>query len=123
MEKNANLVEWDYGEYEGRLSVEILLECPTWDLFRDGCPGGESIEQIGRRADAVVTMLRGIEGNVLVFSSGHFLRVLAARWLGFEPAVARYFVLGTASLCILGYEHTRQRPAIRLWNESHVSDK
>ena len=83
---DPDLVEWNYGEYEGLRTVEIHARRPDWQLFRDGCPGGESPAQAGARADRVVKRLREINGNVLVFSSGHFLRTLAARWLGLEPA-------------------------------------
>lgn len=118
---DPELVEWNYGEYEGITTNEILAERPGWDLFRDGCPGGESPAQIGARADRVVARLRRIPGNVLLFSSGHFLRVLTARWLGLEPGGGRYFVLSTASLSILGYEHDATESVIRLWNDAqHV---
>jgi broad specificity phosphatase PhoE len=120
-EADQNLFEWDYGQYEGRRSAEIRAERPDWDLFRDGCPGGEFPADIGARADAVIKRVRAIEGDVLLFSSGHLLRVLAARWLGLEPAGGRYFLLDTASLSILGYEHGLSEPAIRLWNDTrHV---
>jgi broad specificity phosphatase PhoE len=118
-EVDRDLLEWDYGQYEGRRSAEIRAERPDWDLFRDGCPGGESLDQVGARADAVVKRVRAIDGNVLLFSSGHLLRVLAARWLGLEVGAARYFLLDTAGLSILGYEHTRTDPAIQLWNDTH----
>jgi probable phosphoglycerate mutase len=118
-----DLVEWNYGDYEGRTSAQILKDHPGWQLFRDGCPGGESVAQIGARADRVVTRLREVHGDVLVFSSGHFLRVLAARWLGLEPAGGRYFLLGTASLSALGYEHNESEPVIRFWDDTrHVGD-
>jgi len=113
-----DLVEWNYGVYEGRTSAEIHAERPDWQLFRDGCPGGESRDQVGARADRVVRRVRAIEGNVLLFSSGHFLRVFAARWLGLEPGAGRYFVLGTASLSAVGYEHDRSEPVIRFWDET-----
>jgi broad specificity phosphatase PhoE len=120
-EIDPDLVEWDYGQYEGRRTVDIHAERPDWQLFRDGCPGGESPDQIGARADRVIVRLRGVEGNVLVFSSGHFLRVLGARWLNLEAAAGRYLLLSTASLSALGYEHNQAEPAIRLWNETrHV---
>ncbi len=112
-----DLLEWNYGTYEGRTSADIHAECPDWQLFRDGCPGGESPDQIGTRADRVARRVQAIEGDVLLFSSGHFLRVFAARWLGLPPGAGRYFVLGTASLSAVGYEHDRSDPAIRLWNE------
>ena len=112
-----DLVEWNYGAYEGRTSADIHAERPDWQLFRDGCPDGESPEQIGARADRVIRKVRAIDGDVLLFSSGHFLRVFAARWLGLAPAAGNYFLLGTASLSALSYEHDRSEPAIRLWNE------
>jgi broad specificity phosphatase PhoE len=119
-EVDADLVEWDYGQYEGRTSADILAERPDWELFRDGCPGGESVAQVGARADRVVSRLRAMQGNSLVFSSGHFIRVLAARWLGLDPsAPGRHFMLTTSSLSAVGYEHNLSRPVIRLWNDDH----
>jgi broad specificity phosphatase PhoE len=118
-EVDKDLVEWDYGDYEGRRTVDIHAERPDWYLFRDGCPGGESPHQVGARADRVVSRVRAIQGDVLLFSSGHFLRVFAARWLGLEPGAGQYFFLATASVSTLGYEH--RRPVIRLWNDTrHV---
>ena len=114
-----DLVEWDYGEYEGRRSVEIHAERPDWQLFRDGCPGGESPEQVAARADRVVDLVRSVSGNVLLFSSGHFLRMLAARWAGIDTFGAGSLMLSTASLSVLGYENGIARPAIRLWNDTH----
>jgi len=122
-EADPDLVEWDYGQYEGRRTVEILEERPDWYLFRDGCPGGETPDQVGARADRVIDRIRAVQGDVLVFSSAHILRVLAARWLGLEAAGGRYFVLSTATLSRLGYEHNLGEPVIRLWNDSHHLDK
>jgi len=120
-EIDPDLVEWDYGQYESRRTAEIHAERSDWDLFRDGCPGGETPDQVGARADRVVGRLRAIKGDVLVFSHGHFLRVLAPRWLGLTAAAGQHFLLDTASLSALGYEHKLTRPAIRLWNETgHV---
>jgi probable phosphoglycerate mutase len=120
-EVDPNLLEWDYGQYEGRRTADIRQERPGWSLFRDGCPGGESVAAVGARASQVVARLRAIDDNVLVFSHGHFLRVLAARWLGLPAGNAQYFLLSTAALSILGYDHARDEPAIRLWNENrHV---
>jgi len=120
-EIDPDLVEWDYGAYEGRRTVDILRERPDWQLFRDGCPGGESPSQIAARADRVVTRVRAIAGDVLLFSSGHFLRVLATRWIGLEPINGRSFMLSTASLSALGYENKLSQAAIRLWNDTrHV---
>jgi broad specificity phosphatase PhoE len=121
-EIDSDLVEWDYGQYEGRRTAEIHAERPDWQLFRDGCPGGESPDQVGARADRLVGRVRAIKGEVLVFSSGHFLRVLAARWLGLDAAGGRYLLLSTASLSALSYEHNLAQPAIRLWNETRHVD-
>lgn len=117
-EIDRDLVEWNYGQYEGLRSVEIRADRPDWDLFRDGCPGGESPNQVGDRADRVVSRMRAGGGNVLVFSSGHILRVIAARWLGLTPDAARYLLLNTASVSTLGYEHNLREPVIRLWNDT-----
>lgn len=116
---DRDLLEWNYGQYEGQRTADIRIVRPDWQLFRDGCPGGESPDQVAARADRVVGRVRAVEGDVLLFSSGHFLRVLAARWLGMEPAAGRHFLLSTASLSALGYEHTRSQPVIQLWNDIH----
>ena len=119
-EVDKDLVEWDYGQYEGRTGAEIRKERPDWQLFRDGCPGGESPKQVAARADRVVARARSVQGDVLIFTSGHFMRVLASRWLGLEPSQnSRYFMLNTASLSAVGYEHDLSRPVIRLWNDDH----
>jgi broad specificity phosphatase PhoE len=119
-EVDPELVEWDYGQYEGLTSAEIHAKRPDWLLFRDGCPGGETPAQVAMRADHVVQRVRAVPGNVLIFSSGHFLRVLAARWLGLEAGWAGcYFLLSTASLSAVGYEQSHSRPVIRLWNDDH----
>ncbi|MCI0627671.1 MAG: histidine phosphatase family protein [Acidobacteria bacterium] len=119
-EIDHDLVEWDYGEYEGCRTVEILVKRPDWQLFRDGCPGGESPQQVVARADRVVSRVKAVPGNVLLFSSGHLLRMLAVRWCGTLPAAnARYFMLSTASLSALGYENSHEQPVIRLWNDTY----
>jgi len=119
-EIDPDLVEWNYGKYEGLTSAEILRDRPDWQLFRDGAPGGESPEQVGERADRVVQRLRGVAGDVLLFSSGHFIRMLTSRWLGLAPGTGgKYFLLNPASLSALSYEHSLSRPAIRLWNDDH----
>jgi broad specificity phosphatase PhoE len=119
-ETDPDLAEWDYGEYEGRRTADILAERPGWFLFRDGCAGGETPQQAGARADRVIERVRAAHGNVLIFSSGHILRVLTARWLGLESSAGRFFLLDTSSLSVLGYEHHNvAEPAIRLWNEVH----
>ena len=120
-EIDRDLLEWNYGEYEGRLTADIHRERSDWQLFRDGCPGGESPNEVGTRADRVVKRVRAVQGDVLVFSSAHFLRVFAARWLGLDAAFGRYFVLSTASVSALGYEHNLSEPVIRLWDDTrHV---
>jgi len=119
-EADPDLVEWNYGQYEGLRSAEILAKRPDWQLFRDGAPGGESPAQVSERADRVVQSVRGFEGDVLVFSSGHFIRVIADRWLGQDPGyVGRYVLLSTASLSAVGYEHNLSQPVIRFWNDDH----
>lgn len=122
-EIDPDLVEWNYGDYEGVRTVEIHTKRPDWQLFRDGCPNGESPQQIGARADRVVSRLRAINGNVLIFSSGHFLRVFAVRWLGLEPLFGKYLMLDVACLSAVSYEHDLSDPAIRFWNTTrHVGD-
>lgn len=122
-EIDHDLVEWDYGEYDGRRGAEIRVERPGWNLFRDGCPGGETPEQVKIRADRVVSRVRTINGDVLLFTSGHFMRVLVTRWLGVEPTVnSRHFMLSTASLSALGYENDLSRPVIRFWNDTRHVD-
>lgn len=116
---DPDLIEWNWGDYEGKTTEEILKERPDWQMFRDGCPGGESPEQVGVRADRVVGRVRAIDGNILLFSSGHLLRVLAARWLGLGPGAGSFFLLSTASLSALGYEGNRSQPVIQLWNDNH----
>ena len=119
-EIDPDLIEWDYGKYEGLRTADIRKECPDWQLFRDGCPGGESVWQVATRADRVVNRIRAVRADVLLFSSGHFIRVLTCRWLGLKPSPnARFFMLSTASLSALGYEQDRSRPVIRLWNDTH----
>jgi broad specificity phosphatase PhoE len=119
-EVDSDLVEWNYGQYEGLRSAEIRAKRPDWQLFRDGCPGGESPAQVIARADNVLRRIRDVQGDVLLFSSGHFIRVLAARWIGLEPSVnSMSFLLSTASLSAVGYDQDLSRPVIRLWNDSH----
>src|SRR5258707_5123468 len=119
-ETDPDLVEWNYGQYEGLRSAEILAQRPDWQLFRDGAPGGESPTQIGERADRVVQRIRTVPGDVLLFSSGHFIRVLAARWLGLDPGSAgKYFLLDTASPSPVGYEDNLCQPVIRPCNDDH----
>jgi broad specificity phosphatase PhoE len=120
---DPDLVEWNYGNYEGKTTAEIRAQRPDWKIFRDGCPGGELPADVGHRADRVIARLRTVGSDVLVFSSGHFLRVLAARWLGLEPAMGQYLLLTTATLSVVGYEHDLSEPVLRLWNDDrHVGD-
>jgi broad specificity phosphatase PhoE len=118
-EIDPDLVEWDYGEYEGRLTSEILAQRPDWRLFRDGCPNGESPQQVAARADRVISRVRAVDGDVLIFSSGHFLRMLATRWILIEPLAGGSLMLDTASLSALSYEGSLTQPAIWLWNDIH----
>ena len=116
-EIEPDLAEWDYGDYEGQRSANILQARPDWNLFRDGCPRGETPAQISERADRLIARLRVLEGNVALFSHGHFGRVLAARWIGLPVSEAQRFLLDTASLSILGYEPNHvESPVIALWN-------
>jgi len=119
-----DLVEWDYGQYEGITSKEIHAQNPDWNLFRDGCPGGESPQLISQRADRLVARLKAMPEPILLFSSGHIIRVLAARWLGLSiDVMAARLLLGTASLSALSYEHNLAEPAIKLWNDvRHLDD-
>jgi probable phosphoglycerate mutase len=109
-----DLAEWDYGVYEGLTLQEINAKAPGWLLFRDGCPEGESPEQVGARADRVIARVRQADGNVALFAHGHILRVLAARWMGLPPRGGQHFLLDTGTLCVLG--HYRDIPALKLWN-------
>jgi broad specificity phosphatase PhoE len=120
---DPDLVEWDYGQYEGLRFAEICQRHPGWQLFRDGCPGGESPAQVRARADRVVQRARAAEGNVLIFSSGHFLRMIATAWLNLATPQGELFILSTASVSELGYDHDLSQPVIRLWNDArHISD-
>jgi probable phosphoglycerate mutase len=116
-EIEPDLAEWDYGDYEGLRTAEIFKLHPDWNLFRDGCPHGEMPAEISARADRLVARLRALTGNVALFSHGHFGRVLAARWIGLPVSDAQRFLLGTAAISILGYEHdSLAEPVIALWN-------
>ena len=120
-EIERDLAEWNYGDYEGLRSADIHAIHPNWDPFRDGFPGGESLDEIGARADRVISRFRSLGGPTILFSSGHFLRFLAARWLGLNPRSARYFLLSTSGLSTLTYEHDQAHPVIGLWNDTrHV---
>jgi broad specificity phosphatase PhoE len=114
---DPDLVEWNYGDYDGLTRAEILKKDPAWQVFRDGCPGGESVIEVAARADRVAERLRSLDCDTLLFSSGHFLRVLTARWLGLDASCGRLFLLSTTTLGILGYDHDKSEPALRLWND------
>jgi len=112
-----DLQEWDYGDYEGRTTADIRAQRPGWDVFTDGCPHGESVEQVCQRAERVLERIRSMDGTVALFSHGQFLRALAMRWIGLPTQEGRHFALDTASLSILGYEHNDgEVPAICVWN-------
>ena len=116
-EVDPDLIEWDYGRFEGKLTRDILKERPGWELYRDGCPGGESPEDVAARADRFVARVQGLGGDVLAFSSGHIIRMIAARWLGGPPAAGRFFFCYPASVGVLSFEHdSRDEPIIHLWN-------
>jgi probable phosphoglycerate mutase len=116
-EVDPDLLEWDYGEFEAKLTRDILKARPRWELFRDGCPGGESPEEVAARADRFIARVRGIDGDVLAFSSGHIIRMIAARWLGLPPSGGRSFYCRPASVGVLGFEHhNRDEPILGLWN-------
>jgi probable phosphoglycerate mutase len=112
-----DLAEWDYGAYEGITTKEIQASLPGWQLFRDGCPKGEAAADVGARADRITSELRQANAPILIFSSSHFLRVLGARWLGLPPTDGARFILDTASISVLGYEHDLTEPVIRRWNQ------
>jgi probable phosphoglycerate mutase len=112
-----DLVEWHYGDYEGVTTAEIVSGRPGWNVFLHGCPGGESPDDVGRRADRVRARLRSLAGEVAVFAHGHFLRALAARWIELPVAAGRHLLLSTASVSTLAFEHdSADEPAIALWN-------
>ncbi|XUY28575.1 histidine phosphatase family protein [Agrobacterium sp. rho-8.1] len=117
-EVENNLAEWNYGRYEGLTTKEIQTQTPDWNVFHHGCPDGESVQDISDRADSAVAKIRAIGSNVLIFSSSHFLRVLVARWLGLEAAAGACFILDTASISVLGYEHNLDEPVVRSWNQT-----
>ena len=111
---DPDLVEWNYGEYEGLTPKQIHEKAPGWLIFRDGCPGGETPGQVGARADRVIARVRAVSGDVALFAHGHVLRVLAARWLGLAAAAGQHFLLDTGTLNVLGYY--REIPALKTWN-------
>jgi probable phosphoglycerate mutase len=114
--EDPDLREWDYGDLEGRMTTDIVAEYPGWSIWRGPWPAGETIDQVGARADRVIARARGAAGDTLVFAHGHLLRVLAARWLGLPPASGSLFALGTATMSVLGWE--RDAPVVETWNEA-----
>jgi probable phosphoglycerate mutase len=117
----SDLVEWNYGAYEGLTPKQIHAQAPGWLIFRDGCPGGETPEQVGARTDRVIARARAAGGDVALFAHGHVLRVLAARWLGLPPGAGQHFLLDTGTLGVLGYY--RDIPAVRIWNAPLLSQR
>lgn len=115
-EVRDDLMEWDYGEYEGRTTGDIRIERPGWNLWAEGVPGGETVEEVGERADRVLAEIRAVDGDAALFAHGHVLRVLAARWVGLEPDRGRSLALGTATISVLGFE--REAPVVVRWNQS-----
>ena len=111
---DADLVEWNYGEYEGLTPKQVEETAPDWLIFRDGCPGGETPEHVGVRVDRVIARSRAVEGDTALFAHGHVLRVFVARWIGLPPGGGQHFLLNTGTLCVLGYYH--DIPAVRIWN-------
>jgi broad specificity phosphatase PhoE len=109
-----DLMEWNYGEYEGLTAKQIHAKRPGWVIFRDGSPGGETPEEVAARADRVIARVRAAPGNVALFAHGHIFRVLVSRWIGLPPATGQHFLLDTATLNILGYY--RDSPAVKVWN-------
>lgn len=114
MEIEPDLMEWDYGEYEGLTSKQIKRTAPHWMVFTDGCPGGETPEQVGARVDRLIHRIRLVTGRVALFAHGHLLRVVVARWIGFPPSAGRHFLLNTSTVGVLG--HYQGVPAVRRWN-------
>jgi probable phosphoglycerate mutase len=111
---DPELAEWNYGEYEGLTPEQIHERAPGWLIFRDGCPGGETPEQVGTRVDRLVARIRAVDGDVALFAHGHVLRVLVARWIGLPAGAGQHFLLDTGTLSVLGYY--RELPAVRVWN-------
>jgi broad specificity phosphatase PhoE len=119
VEVDPDLLEWDYGAYEGRRTADIREERPGWNLFDDGAPGGERLVDVAARVDRVIARIRAVPGDVACVAHAHVLRVLAARWVGLDATGGRYFVLGPAAVSVLGWE--REQPVVRHWNETPYS--
>jgi broad specificity phosphatase PhoE len=117
---DPDLIEWNYGEYEGLTPKQIEERAPGWLIFRDGCPGGEAPDEVSARVDRVIARSRAVPGNTALFAHGHLLRVLAARWIGLPATGGQHFTLNTGTLCVLGYY--RKIPAVRVWNGPLVGE-
>ena len=116
-EVDSDLIEWDYGRHEGKHTSDLTQESPNWELFHDGCPGGESPDDVARRADDFIARVHQCQGNILAFSSGHIIRMIAARWNRLPPLAGRIFYCRPASVGVLGFEHeSRDEPVVQLWN-------
>jgi broad specificity phosphatase PhoE len=111
---DPDLLEWNYGEYEGLTPKQIQEIAPGWLIFRDGCPGGETPAHVGARVDRVIARSRAVPGDTVLFAHGHVLRVFVARWIGLSPGGGQHFLLNTGTLCVLSYYH--EMPAVRIWN-------
>jgi broad specificity phosphatase PhoE len=118
---DPDLVEWNYGQYEGLTPKQIHETAPGWLIFRDGCPDGESPERVSARVDRVIARARAVDGDVALFAHGHVLRVLVARWIGSPAGAGQHFLLDTGTLCVLGYY--RDVPAVRIWNGPLVGQR
>ena len=114
----SDMMEWDYGTFEGKTKADIRATSPNWTLWADGVPCGESARDVGARADRIIAEARSVEGNVLLFAHGHLLRVLAARWLGLPPTEGRLFTLNTASISMLGLDSDGDQQVLQLWNDT-----
>ncbi len=116
-EVRNELKEWNYGNYEGIKTSEIKDKMPSWNLFEHGCPNGETIQDVEKRADVIISEIRNRNGDILIFSHGHFLRIFALRWIGIDTKFAKNILLGTAAMSVLGYDHNLNEPAMLLWND------
>jgi len=116
IEEDDDLMEWDYGAFDGKRTADIRIECPGWRLFQDGAPGGETLDAVAARADRVIDRVRAGHGNVVLVAHRELLRVLAVRWIGLAPIEGRRLLLETASLSVLGYDHDLTEPVIHFWN-------
>ncbi|QEL14476.1 histidine phosphatase family protein [Limnoglobus roseus] len=120
---DPDLMEWDYGSFEGKKTADIRKVQADWQLLKHGAPNGETAQQVAARADRVIAKVKALTGNVLIFAHGHYLRVFASRWVGADPAFAQHLLLGTSSISVLSFDHGRiEEPAIMLWNDDrHLS--